>query len=150
MKMGVSVVMVVGILALGVVGCSKAEEPKTAAPRPAAAQPAHPTADVVAKEKDQLVSSTSTMLDALQRQLSDLQVAAEAKGAQAKADYGKLKPELDSAMVAAKASLEEAKQAGADTWASARDKLNKAVSDLQGAYMQARMKFQPVTGAPTN
>lgn len=148
MHRGMVCVVVIAVLSLGLIGCGKKEPAaQQGAPRQGAmqptAQPAPSASEDMANTKANLITSTTGMIDALEKQMQALQTAAEAKGAQAKADYEAMKPELESRLADAKAALKTLSDAGADTWMGAKDKLNKALSDLQGTYMKARAKFMP-------
>lgn len=152
MKMGVFGV-VVAMLAIGVIGCSKKESAgthPTGAPT-AARQPAAGAAsatDKMAQERDATVGGASTMLDKLQSEIANLQAAAEKKGADVKADYEKnIKPDLDKRVADVKSAIDKAKTATGDAWASAKEDLGKAMAALGDAYQKAREKVTPAQGS---
>jgi exonuclease VII large subunit len=145
MNRGVLSAMVVGALALMVIGCGNrqpAQGPQTKQGGGATA----PASQRLAEQKDRLITAASDALDSLQQNVQKLQAEAEVKGQQAKADYEqKIKPELEKRIADARTSLENARQAGASAWTVAKDKVDKAMDELQSAYNAAKAQL---TSAP--
>jgi ElaB/YqjD/DUF883 family membrane-anchored ribosome-binding protein len=139
------IVFAVVLLALG--GCTEEERHR---PSPEALQAARPhppeidklTPHRLAEEKDALVKKVKDGLDKLQKNMAELQVVAEAKGDQAKADFEKIKADIDKKLTTTNEELAKAKAAGPETWENMKAGVKACLRDANYTYTKAVARIE--------
>jgi len=92
------------------------------------------TANLLAQQKDQLVQGSKEQLDKLQQQFDQWRQEAGFEDERARQKASELSQSFESALGEARAALEKAKDAGADTWQDIKPTVGTAVQKAQKAY----------------
>ena len=129
------------LVALSAAGCRKSETEPGDANEPAglqlkekATKALEATTDLLAQQKDSLLQTAKGQLDKLQEQFNNWREEAGFEDEQAQRKVSELSQRFEGALGEARAALEKARDAGADTWQDIKPRVETAVQKTQAVY----------------